>query len=283
MVGSPRTGSTWLLNLLALHPHIRTIDEPLIGAHLGLQVAAIVGVQDAGASAAQSRVLDRYAEREDYFFSARYRDVWLPHLRALLLARLDAQFRDRGGDARSDYLVLKEPNGSEAADVLVEALPATRLLVLVRDGRDALDSVLDGLRPGAWASDVATVADTVEQRAAFIDSYAALWVHRTRTVLTALSNRPEGLGILVRYEELLANTAAQLSGIYDWLGLPTPTDVAEHVSRLSFGALSESVRGPGQFARAASPGLWRENLSAAEQERITAVMGSALADLGYPV
>src|SRR4051812_42979318 len=77
IVGSPRTGSTWLLNLLGLHPRVRVIDEPLVGAHLGLRLASIVGQDAAGAAPGHVRVVDRYADRADYFFSARYRDVWL--------------------------------------------------------------------------------------------------------------------------------------------------------------------------------------------------------------
>lgn len=36
MVGSPRTGMTWLLNLLAVHTGASTVDEPQVGTHLVL-------------------------------------------------------------------------------------------------------------------------------------------------------------------------------------------------------------------------------------------------------
>ena len=41
--------------------------------------------------------------------------------------------------------------------------------------------------------------------------------------------------------------------------------------------------GPTEFARAASPGLWRENLSSEEQRTTTEIMGKQLAALGYCV
>ena len=52
------------------------------------------------------------------------------------------------GQARTDwgrnpYLVVKEPNTSEAADTLVKLLPSSRVVFLVRDGRDVVDSMLD--------------------------------------------------------------------------------------------------------------------------------------------
>jgi hypothetical protein len=282
MVGSPRTGSTWLLNILGLHPRIRAMDEPLIGAHLGLGLGSLVAMESSGPDPEQARVIDRYAEHDDYFFSDRYQDAWLPQLRALLLSRLGAQFRAIGGEPANDYLVLKEPHGSEGADVLLRALPRSRVLSLVRDGRDVVDSALDGLRPGAWAADVATVEDTADARAKFLDGYARLWVLRTRTVLSALHRAGER-GRLVRYEDLLADTIGGVHGIYGWLGLPTPDNLSATVDLLSFSSLPEGQRGSGRFARAATPGLWQENLTAEEQKRATEIMGPTLRDLGYPL
>lgn len=281
LVGSPRTGSTWLVNLLALHDRVKAIDEPLIGAHLGVPMSAVTAAGPGGASTDGARLVDRYAERDGYFFSARYRDSWEPALAALVLARLGAQFADLGGTGR-DLLVLKEPHGSEGADLLGAALPASRVLCLVRDGRDTVDSVLDAIRPGAWAHDVATLADDPATRTAFVAEYARLWVTRTGTALRAMEARGDG-GLLLRYEDLLSDTEGGLRRIYDWLSLPVPTDLAGHVARLAFDALPAEHRGTGQFARAATPGLWRENLTADEQRIVTDVMGPMLARLGYPL
>jgi hypothetical protein len=46
---------------------------------------------------------------------------------------------------------------------------------------------------------------------------------------------------------------------------------------------SDQPTGPAEFARAATPGLWRENLSPEEQRLAEEIMGPRLADLGYPV
>ncbi|MFL6238338.1 MAG: sulfotransferase family protein [Actinomycetes bacterium] len=280
MIGSPRTGSTWLLNLLALHPQVRCIDEPLIGAHLGMSLSGLVATEAAAKDGDHVRLIDRYGDRPDYFFSDRYESVWRPALRTLLLTRLGAQLRDAAGNPDNDYLILKEPHGSEGADLLSRTLPEARYLVLVRDGRDVLDSVLDGLRPGAWAADVATVGAAPEERARFVQSYAKLWVLRTRAALHALE-KAGSLGVLVRYEDLLQNTISGLQGIYDWLGLVVPPDVAGQVEQLSFAALPAEDKGSGHFARAATPGLWREHLSEAEQQRALQIMGPMLHELGY--
>ena len=60
---------------------------------------------------------------------------------------------------------------------------------------------------------------------------------------------------------------------------------AESIERatdaLAFERLAPEQRGSGQFARAATPGLWRQNLSPAEQEAIAGVIGPKLHELGY--
>jgi hypothetical protein len=89
--------------------------------------------------------------------------------------------------------------------------------------------------------------------------------------------------LLVRYEDLLADTETQLRRILDWMGLAAPAEVGEHVGRLAFDRVDPAHRGTGKFHRAATPGLWRDNLDAAEQAAATAVMGPLLTELGYPV
>jgi hypothetical protein len=281
MVGSPRTGSTWLLNLLATHPTVRAADEPLIGAHLGLPASATVGAVARNPQPGQvTRALDFFADRDDYFFSERYADAWREPLRRLVLARLLPQLRAAGGDPRQTVLVVKEPHGSEAADLLARTLPRSRVLAVVRDGRDVVDSILDALQPGAWASSLAQV-DAAE-RLRFVEDYAGLWAERTRVVLRAVAESGER-ALLVRYEDLLADTATHLRRILRWMGLEPAADLDEHVERLAFHRVDEAHRGSGKFHRAATPGLWRDNLAADEQAAATTVMAPLLTELGYPV
>jgi sulfotransferase family protein len=283
IVGSPRTGSTWLLNLVGLHPQVRAIDEPLIGAHLALPMAALVGDTSGATISAHHRVVDQFSDKDSYFFSQRYRESWQPALRDLVLARLGAEFRDLGGHFGRDYLFVKEPHGSEGADLLGAALPRARLLAIVRDGRDVVDSMLDAVAPGAWASDVASLHESAGSRTQFIEASSRIWVHRSDRVRAALASHAPERTLLVRYEDALADTEKWLRTIYRWLDLPVPTDVAEVVTRLSFASLAKEVTGSGQFARAATPGLWRDHFTSEEQQRITGIMGPTLVDLGYDI
>jgi hypothetical protein len=283
IVGSPRTGTTWLLNLLAAHPRITTVDEPLIGAHLGFPASATVGtVARAPREGEGARALDVFRDRDDYFFSARYVEAWRGPLRELVLRRLLAQMRDSGRDPRRDVLVVKEPHGSEGADILVDALPRTRLLVVVRDGRDVVDSMIDAVRPGSWASSLASVTDSADERRRFVDDYSRVWVERIQVVLRAQEQLDPANHRLSRYEDLLADPVTGVADIIAWLGLRPYDGLAEHVDRLAFDRVAAEHRGQGKFHRAASPGLWRDNLTVEEQAIANTIMGPTLTALGYP-
>jgi hypothetical protein len=282
MVGSPRSGTTWLLNLLCAHPRIKTMDEPLIGAHLGFAASATVGnVARHPRSGEASRAVDVFAGHDDYFFSTRYEHAWRAPLRRLLLARLSAQFVDIGGRVGTDYLVIKEPHGSEAADILVSTLPQSRLLIVVRDARDVVDSALDAVRPGGWASDLATLDGGAEARARFVEDYSLLWLERTRVVLAARDQIGPDRHLLLRYEDLLADPNGGVRAILRWLDLDVPRNLDEHVRRLSFDELNPETKGPGQFARAATPGMWRRNLDPREQDIVNGIAQPMLRELGY--
>ena len=284
LIGSPRTGSTWLLNLLRVDPRVRVVDEPLIGAHLGLSAAATLGVSATRASARDDwRALDHYADRDDYFFSKRYRSTWEAPLRELVLTRLGKQLTDLGGRPGSDLLVVKEPHGSEAADLFGSLTPGSRLLVLVRDGRDVVDSLLDAVGEGSWASSLATVRDQPAERLLFLQDAAQAWVQRMTTATAALDAHAPDRGLLVRYEELLDDTPGELTRILRWLGSAPSSAVAEHVERLSFAQVKDEDKGSGRFHRAATPGMWRHNLSEQEQSAVEAVMAPMLRRLSYEV
>jgi sulfotransferase family protein len=278
LVGSPRSGSTWLLNLLAGHDSIGALDEPLIGAHLGAGLAGVLGL---GEGHGPGRILDEFRGRDSYFFADRYRDVWAPALGRMILERLAASMREGGGHATGELLVVKEPHGSEGIDMLMTALPEARVLFLIRDGRDVLDSMLDAVRPDAWAANLAVI-DDARARVDYVEKAAHLWVSRTRLVAETVE-RAGARAHLVRYEDLLADTSTRLAAILGWLGLTMDDELAAHVDKLAFDNLDEKDRGSGRFARAATPGLWREQLSAEEQDVANSIMGPTLRELGYDV
>jgi hypothetical protein len=283
--GSPRSGSTWLLQLLGEHPAVIPMNEPLIGWYLSPFLSDEPGWSVNGLTSADFTVRRVQAEKPDQFFAREFEHVWSPALGRLMRERFLAHaLRYRAAVPLSRSIVaIKEPNGSGAADVIVRALPHSRLLFLLRDGRDVVDSDLAARLKGSWTTREfpGAVGLSDEDRREFVRQSAHKWLWRTEVVEEAYAGHP-GPKLLMRYEKILADPQPHLASLIEWLGLDANApEIAAAVERHSFERLPESERGPQAFFRAASPGLWRENLTAAEQEVLLEVLGDKLAALGY--
>jgi hypothetical protein len=274
--GSPRSGSSWMLRLLTGQPDIAPVNESYLGAHL----VPVGGEVEAG----EYYEHGERAGDASYFFARDYMPVLLPLLHELVLRGFDNQLRHMGFDPVPRWVVIKEPNGSHAADTIVSLLPRSRMLFLLRDGRDVVDSILDAMlgSDSWWAERTRQLGRPPQERLAFVVQHSELWVRRTMASQRAFESLPEEQRLLVRYEEILADTPAQLRRIFDWLALDvSEKKLAAIVDRHAFESAPRDRRGPGKPMRAATPGLWRENLTEDEQRTMHEIMGSKLAELGY--
>ncbi len=305
IMGAPRTGSTWLLRLL-IHPWILArgtasglraplprrgrrlpdvvpIDETYLFHHLA-PLRPLAG-EPAEQPAPDAFVVngDRRAE-PGYFFSDEYEGAWHPELRRLVLARLHASSQRAAREhGLGDPLVLiKEPNGSHAAELAMSLLPRSRLIFLLRDGRDVIDSLLDARAADAWIGAGNMDMSDPAERIAYVRRQARLWLNCTNAVQSAYEAQPEDLRWTVRYEDLRSNTLDTLRPLADWLGLGTGDNaLRDAIDANQFEAIPRRLRGPGTPRRAAAPGLWRENMTASEQEAMKEIIGPKLAELGY--
>ena len=283
LFGSPRSGSTWMSRMAEAHPAIELMNEPTIGYHLSPFLSNEPGYR------AEDLDLDTFTIRRvatdspDRFFAEKYADVWLAGLRRLLNDRLLAHL-EREVDpeaARRCLLLVKEPNGSQSADVIMRAQPKARLLFLVRDGRDVVDSELASFAIGGWQqrsfAHMRGIGET--ERLDFVVRSAYQWLWRTEVVEGAFAEH-SGPKHMLRYEDLLREPERHLGELFDWLGSPLAADeVAAVVERFSFARLSD--RGANQQARFARPGIWRENLSPEECAALDRILGVKLRQLGY--
>jgi LPS sulfotransferase NodH len=283
LFGSPRSGSTWLRHMAAAHPGIVAMDEPTIGYHLGPFLSNEPGYHAADLDLGTFTLRRVVEDNPERFFAAKYADVWLPSLRRLLNDRLLAHLeREVGGTAPDDALLLvKEPNGSQSADVIMRAQPDARLLFLLRDGRDVVDSELASFLVGAWQERLFAHMRGVAQaeRLDFVTNSAYQWLWRTEVVEAAFAEH-RGPRHMLRYEDLLREPVRHLSELFEWLGQPLgPTEVAAIVDRFAFER--QKWRGPTAFNRSATPGAWRENLRSEERAAVEEILGVKLRELGY--
>lgn len=285
ILGSPRSGSTWLLGLLRASPRVIAIDEPTIGSHIAISATSLTGVRPQRVAPERLRVNDIRADAPDYFFARRYEHVWRPLLRDLILGRLGAQIAEQAAERgiEEPICVLKEPHGSIGADVLMTALARSRMVFLLRDGRDVIDSELDAASAGSWAMSVLEgYGPADEDRLGFIAERAHAWLARTTATERAYERHRSDRRVTIRYEELLESTEEELASLVAWLDLGLgPQEIDDLVGKTAFERLGPEASGPGQFARAARPGLWRENLSVEEQALLEDIIGPKLRELGY--
>jgi hypothetical protein len=204
----------------------------------------------------------------------------------LALVRLHAMVERAAGRfpvSDDPAVVIKDVGTSHAADRTMSLLPRSRLLFMVRDGRDVIDSLVHAALPGSWFSRVAKpLISSDEDRMEFVREKAIEWACWTDTCRRAWAAHPAELRRMVRYEDLLADPVGELSSLCQWIDLERDAASIEAAVRAHAFGVNEPT-GPKEFARAASPGLWRENLSEQEQRLAEEIIGDRLAALGYPV
>lgn len=278
MLGSPRSGTTWLLGLLGSFDQVHAIDEPNLGAYLGQFVCDVPGFDLDGIDSTNFTTHHVHRRQAQHFLSDAHREAWQPGLGRLI----DDRFRFVA--PREKLVVIKDPSSSQSAELIMSLQPRARLLYVLRDGRDVVDSVLAAMARGSWIEALfpGYVGLTEEDRLPVARREAAKWLWRTEALEAAYAAHA-GPKLLVRYEELRADPVAGLRRITDWLGLPTSTErLTEVVDAHAFERLEASATGERSFVRVATPGNWRRSLRPAEQAVVEEVLGDKLAALGYP-
>jgi len=271
MFGTARTGSSWLSAIMGEIGGYSRWHEPLVGHLFGNLYYERAGHR---------------GEDEHFILGARYKDLWLDTVRRFVLDSAAARFPEV---ADGGYLIIKEPQGSMGAPLLMKALPESRMILLVRDPRDVVASNLDAHKKGTWTADLMRKGgkekppSLAESRPdAFVKGQARRYVRDVGNAKLAYDAHG-GRKVLVKYEDLRADTLNTMRRIY--AGLEIPVDEAElalSVEKHSWENIPEEEKGEGKFHRKAKPGGWREDLSPEQVEIVEGVAGPLLREL-YPV
>ena len=277
ILGSPRTGSTWLGRILGEPEGHALWREPFLGVVLGFR----------------NNLANReYVNSGQFLLGEPHREVWVRSMRNLFLDVGRAKFPNISPD---NYLVIKEPNGSMSAPLILEAFPESKLIFLVRDSRDVVSSLLEAARKGSWygydryeasvvealrSGDYGSLQDRPEDE--FVEQLARNYVTNVNAVKEAYGRHPEGAKVLARYEDLRESPLKQVVRICDSLGVAADRVQLERaVEKHSWENLPAEKKGQGKFHRKAKPGGWREDLTP-EQARTVERTTASLLDEFYP-
>jgi Sulfotransferase domain len=178
---------------------------------------------------------------------------WLPGVRRFVLEGARHRF------GKPQRLVIKETSGCIGAPTLSEALPESRLLVIVRDPRDVVASWLDAKRKEGWSTKKGG-----QKYDRHPDSLAIFLAKRYKVnvenALAAFESH-RGPKALIFYEELRHNTTQTLARALSDLGLDVSSERVETIAtQHAFESVPAEEKGPGKFRRKAQPGSWREDL-----------------------
>lgn len=205
IVGAPRSGTTWLHQLLAQHPDVVTAGESHVFAD---------GV---------SHLLENHRDPDPWM----HLSTWLPasELETLVRRFCDGVFESLrlAQDPEATRVLDKSPNARPYAADLARIYPDATFLHIVRDARDMAGSARD-----LWG---------------WSERFAA-WEQAANTWVDAVRDNREHLGHLryleLRYEDLLADTTTGLAAVLDFAGLRHDPAFVEAV--VAFGRAPVNVR-----------------------------------------
>jgi hypothetical protein len=262
--GSGRSGSTWLRSMMGELDGTRVWEEPMVGRLFG----------EFYAKAPKDNL-----RSADFVMGTPIRKGWISSIRNFVL---DGARYSNPRLGATEYLVIKEPNGSVGAQLLMEALPESRMILLVRDPRDVVASVLDAAREGGWLYEsregrTGARRSRLDRRPnSYVRERARVYRRGVESARRAYDNH-KGPKVLVRYEDLRADTLGEMGRLYSVLGIPVDEEeLRRAVDEHSWENVPEGEKGRGKFYRRGTPGSWREDLTPGQVEVVEKATASLL-------
>ena len=267
--GSGRTGSTWLSSMMGDIEGHAMWGEPWVGTLFGNFYQNV----------------DKRKHDNDQFILGSHKESWLRSIRNFVLDAATATFP---GLEKEDYLIIKEPNGSIGAPLMMEALPESRMILLARDPRDVIASSMDAKGEGGWNYERNKELYLERGRVPSSKDPDTFVEKRAKNYMKVVGKAKEaydahrGPKVLVRYEELRSDTLGTMKRIYSTLGIKvSEEELAPVVEKYSWENIPEEEKGEGKFYRKATPGGWREDLTPQQAETVERITASLLKEL-YP-
>ena len=268
--GAPRSGTTWLQQLLDGHPEICCRGEGLFWRNLALPLDALM-TERAHALTAKNTTLFQH--------TGGYRLPGPDHADMLLGTAILLALRQQCGTQTYRAVGEKTPENVFFFPRLKTLFPHAKLVVIARDPRDALAS--------SWHMfyRMAQGEDERAAKLAFLATALPPIVEGTRQML-AFEQKYAADYRMLTYEALHAWPERELAGLFTFLGVSDdPAIVASCVERAGFAAMTGGrQRGEvddASFHRRGLPGGWETTLTEEMNDMILRHLGWAFPKFGW--
>ncbi|HEX5593777.1 MAG TPA: sulfotransferase [Solirubrobacterales bacterium] len=282
-----RSGSTWLVWLLSCLPEAVAFSPWARDARVGTYWTSVLQALSRPQSYLAQLVPGPLEQRNWWFDRPDLRsgvggdrelEAWLggegvESLARFCQSRIDAFYARLGEDGqRPRYFVEKFLPYQLTPDLLAELYPGAREMILVRDFRDMLCSIIAFNRKRGWeAFGRADAADDAE----YVQTTVA---NSARRLLRRLRERGDDAH-LVRYEDLIREPAETLGGMMGFLGLDAGEDQVASVLAAAESQSLEEHRTTSKVSE--SIGRWRRDLSPELAQVCAEVLDPVLTEFGY--
>lgn len=244
-----RSGSTWLKSMLAELLSCKVWEEPKVSLLFG---------------EFYERAQQGQLGSTNFVMGDPTREMWMGALRNFVLETARAA---HPSVTSRQYLVVKEPDGAIGAPLLMEALPESRMILLVRDPRDIVASSFDAHRKGSWMYEGLDESRRTQKNSpqrdadAFVRQVSNKYLKHLGNAKRAYDAH-HGPKVLVRYEDLRADTLGAMRELCSSLKLVTDEkQLARVVGKHAWENVPKEAKGVGKFYRKATPGGWKEDLT----------------------
>lgn len=268
--GAPRSGTTWLQQIIDSHPNACCKGEGLFSKNLFPLMEAFLA-QRAKDLAAKNEAL--FQHTKGYPLPPAADGDFLAATVILLALRQQAEGQD--------YLAYgeKTPENVFQFARFRRLFPRARFVTIARDPRDVLTSAWHFFRkplPGE---------DDVAERFAFIRSALPSLSEGAKVTLNFTQHHPD-VSHVVTYERLRRDPAPTIARLFRFLGLPADDGiVAECIDRTSFskatGGRPAGVAQNGAFMRKGVVGDWTSTFTPAMNDLILAELGWMFPHFGW--
>ena len=268
--GAPRSGTTWLQQMLDHHPHVSCRGEGLFQHQLALKLDAVIEDRRRALEAKNARLFNGAG---GYGLPSQDDSDYL--LRTAILLALDRESSGRDATAVGE----KTPENVFFFPRLMRLFPGAKFIGIARDPRDVLTSAWHFFgRPAAGT-------DSAVTKTAFVRNALPSLQDGTRALLGLIDRHPTQC-IAVTYEALRADPAPALASLFRFLGVSDRSVLVQDALEGTSFAVQTSGRQAGvgldgAFRRKGVVGDWRSTLTPEMDAMVLETLGWAFPRFGW--